>query len=124
MSEKQIVMSKTEFDEMEQKLKALNEIVASKTTTAIFRHNYGEPASYSKDWYLPTRIGTQISIVIGADENKIIKELSDEIEQLRQDIKDYDTTIFSQGQEMRKLREKNENHDWKKLPWYKRLFVK
>lgn len=122
MKEKQIILSKVEFDEMEQELKALKETVESKTVTSIFRRNrYDQSINYFPGQYM-LGVGTQIEFVMGSDVDKILEEFAAEIETLRGDNKVYQERISEQSIELYKL--KNDNNSWKRLPWHKRLFVK
>ena len=120
MKEKQIILSKVEFDEMEQELKALRETVASKTVTTIFRRNWCDENTYSGQYMIP--VGTVIKFVMGSDEDKILEEFAAEIETLRGDNKAYQERVSEQSRELYEL--KNDNNSWKRLSWYKRLFVK
>ena len=120
MKEKQIILSKVEFDEMEQELKALRETVASKTVTTIFRRNWYDENTYPGQYMIP--VGTLIKFVMGSDEDKILEEFAAEIETLRGDNKAYQERVSEQSIELYRL--KNDNNSWKRLPWYKRLFVK
>ena len=121
MKEKQIILSKFEFDEMEQELKALKETVESKTVTSIFRRNwYDQSINFPGQYMLP--VGTRIEFVMGSDVDKILEEFGAEIETLRGDNKAYQERISEQSIELYNL--KNDNNSWKRLPWHKRLFVK
>jgi len=121
MKEKQIIISKIEFDEMEQELKALKETVESKTVTSIFRRNwYDQSIDFPGRYMLP--VGTRIEFVMGSDVDKILEEFAAEIETLRGDNKVYQERVSEQSKELYEL--KNDNNSWKRLPWYKRLFVK
>jgi hypothetical protein len=120
MKEKQIIISKVEFDEMEEELKALKETVASKTVTTIFRRNWYDENHYPGQYVLP--VGTRIEFVMGCDDDKILEEMGAEIETLRGDNKSYQEMLHNQSKELYEL--KIQNNTWKKLPWYKRLFVK
>lgn len=119
MKEKQIILSKVEFDEMEQELKALRETVASKTVTTIFRRNWYDENTYPGQYMIP--VGTRIEFVMGIDVDKILEEFADEIETLRGDNKAYQERVSEQSIELFNL--KNDNNSWKRLSWYKRLFV-
>ena len=119
MKEKQIILSKVEFDEMEQELKALRETVASKTVTTIFRRNWYDENTYPGQYMIP--VGTRIEFVMGIDVDKILEEFADEIETLRGDNKAYQERVSEQSIELFNL--KNDNNSWKRLPWYKILFV-
>jgi len=119
MKEKQIILSKVEFDEMEEELKALRETVASKTVTTIFRRNWYDENHYPGQYMLP--VGTRIEFVMGADEDKILEEMGAEIETLRGDNKAYQEMLHNQSKELYELKDKNDS--WKRLPWHNRLFV-
>ena len=117
---KQVILSKLEYDEMEQELNALRETAKSKTVTAIIKHNWYDTTQYHPGLYhIP--VGSRIEFVIGADENQVIKELSEELENVRKENKEYKERVFSLDREMWGLKDKN--NSWKNLPWYKRLFV-
>ena len=120
MLEKQILLSKVEFDEMEQELKALRETVKSKTVTTIFRRNWYDENTYPGQYMIS--VGTRIDFVLGSDDDKILEEFAAEIETLRGDNKAYQERVSEQSRELYNL--KNDNNSWKRLPWYKRLFVK
>jgi hypothetical protein len=118
MSEKQVIMSKKEFDQMEADLNDFASIVDSKTVCRIaypkltWDNIYGrarEVSSYEVDY------------VVGSDENEIIKELSAEITYLNS-IKDNLNDILTLH-EASIFRLQRQENDWKQLPWYKRLFV-
>ena len=119
MIEKQIILSKVEFEEMEQELKALKETVASKTVTTIFRRNWYDENTYSGQYMIP--VGTRIEFVMGSDVDKILEEFADEIETLRGDNKAYQERVSEQSIKLYDL--KCQNNSWKRLPWHKRLFV-
>ena len=117
MREKQVILSKVEYDEMEQELNALRETVKSKTVTAIFKNNsYDNTKYYTGMWSIP--IGTQIEYVMGVDENEIIKDMSEEITKLRKENEEQQITMVQLRSDFRKLKNENDSS------WYKRLFVK
>ena len=123
MKEKQVILSKIEFDEMEQELKALRETVESKRITAIFRRDwYDTQGSYPGMYTLP--VGVRVEFIMGVDENKVIEDLSNEIKNLKKDIQDYKKNISNLDGELWILKDENKQNSWKKLPWHKRLFVK
>jgi hypothetical protein len=116
MSDKQVIMSKVEFDNMEKELNDLRKIVESKTVCRI---------AYPKfDWntiYGNGDIGGyKVDYVIGSDENEVVKELSAEINSLNS-IKDNLNDILTLH-EASIFRLQRQENDWKNLPWYKRLF--
>jgi hypothetical protein len=121
MMEKQVILSKIEFDEMEQELSALKETVESKTITVITKYDWYSTEKYNYSAYR-VPIGTRLEFIMGVDENEIIKELSDEIESLRKENDEYKSRVHTMGKEMWDLRD--EKNSWKKLPWYRRLFIK
>ena len=104
---------------MEQELKALRETVASKTVTTIFRRNWYDENTYPGQYMIP--VGTRIEFVMGIDVDKILEEFADEIETLRGDNKAYQERVSEQSIELFNL--KNDNNSWKRLSWYKILFV-
>ena len=117
---KQVILSKLEYDEMEQELNALRETAKSKTVTAIIRNNWYDSTKYHPSVY-HVPVGSRIEFVIGADENQVIQELSEELENVRKENKEYKERVFSLDREMWGL--KDESNSWKNLSWYKRLFV-
>lgn len=118
MNEKQVILSKTEFDNMEQEIDALKKTVENKTVVTIFRHRWNEVPynRYGVNSYL---VGTQIEYVMGMDENEIVKTLSEEIKDLRKNNEDYIKRNYDLSTENNDL--KKSNKKWKNLPWYKRL---
>ena len=95
---------------MEQELNALRETVKSKTITTIFRHNWYDTTQYIPGGYhIP--VGTQVEFVIGTDENQVIKELSEDIDNLKKENKEYKERVFSLDKEMWRL--KDESNSWK-----------
>ena len=122
MLEKQILLSKVEFDKMEQELTALRETVKSKTVTTIFRHNWSDAKQYYPVYVSHYVVGTQIEFIMGADESEVLKSLSEKIDLLGKENREYNERVNRMGREMRDLRDGN--NSWKSLPWYKRLFVK
>jgi chemotaxis protein histidine kinase CheA len=120
--EKQIIISKTEFDEMEQELNALRKIVDNNTITAIFRYNYPNNKPYKNYGSYRVPIGTSIEYILDANEHIIIEDLTEEVDNLR--------VINTELQEeLTRVYENFSNHrleqgNWKFLPWYKRLFIR
>ena len=107
---------------MEQELTALRETVKSKTVTTIFRHNWSDAKQYYPVYVSHYVVGTQIEFIMGADESEVLKSLSEKIDFLEKDNREYNKRVGTMGREMRDLRDGN--NSWKSLPWYKRLFVK
>lgn len=122
MLEKQILLSKVDFDKMEQELTALRETVKSKTVTTIFKHNWCGANQYYGRYSSHYVVGTQIEFVMGADESEVLKNLSEKIDLLEKENEEYRERVGKMVREMRDL--KDGNNSWKSLPWYKRLFVK
>ena len=121
ISEKQVILSKVEYDEMEQELKALKETVKGKTATVIMRYNwYDSESCYPGMYRLP--VGTRVEYIMGVDENKIIEELSEEVKKLKKENEEQQQQVQTFRSDYWKL--KDEGESWKNLPWYKRLFVK
>ena len=119
--EKQVIISKTEFDEMEQDLKDLKEIVNSRTISAIVS-KYAR--NFPLDYWIPSPADAieSIKYISGTDENQAINDLAKDIEFLRKELKTYKTRVWEQDQTIRNLND--EVGKWKKLPWYSRLFIK
>ena len=122
MLKKQILLSKVEFDEMEQELTALRETVKSKTVTTIFRPNWSNANQYYSGFLSHYVVGTQIEFIMGADENEVLKNLSEKIDLLEKENGEYKERVGAMVREMWDLKDKS--NSWKSLPWYKRLFVK
>jgi hypothetical protein len=122
MLEKQILLSKVEFDKMEQELTALKETVKSKTITTIFKHNWCDATKYYLTYSSHYVVGTQIEFIMGVDENEVLKSLSENIDHLEKENGEYKERVGAMVREMWDLRDKS--NSWKSLPWYKRLFVK
>ena len=118
MSDKQIIMSKVEFDNMEKELNDLRNVVESKTVCRI-----AYPKVYWSNIYgRASEIGSyEVEYVIGSDENEVIKELSDEITTLKQTKDDLNSILTLHKSLIFRLQ--RQENDWKNLPWYKRLFV-
>ena len=115
MPDKQVIMSKVEFDNMEKELNDLRKIVEDKTITKIKTPHLGWNGAYT---YIDSYF---IEYVFGTEESEIIKELKEEIDRAKEDnntLKDNYLDL-----ESRYIRLKREEDNWKYLPWYKRLFV-
>jgi len=115
MSEKQVIMSKTEFDKMEEDLSNLRKVVESKSIITIRTPHLGWNGSYTyNDSYF-------IEYVFGTEESEVVKALKEEIERVRKDRNELSKTASNLEHSNDFL--KREKDDWKQLPWYKRLFV-
>ena len=118
MSDKKVIVSKSEFDKMEADLNDFASIIESKTVCRIVY-----PKLTWDNIYGCTReVNTyEVDYVIGSDENEVIKELSVEIEKLKDTNETLNRIIDTSEGNLRWLQ--NQQDDWKQLPWYKRLFV-
>lgn len=116
MSEKQVIMSKVEFDKMEEELTNLRKIVKDKTISIIKTPHLG--------WHnYHTYVDSYIQqYVFGVDEDEVVKSLAEELDQVRKDRDESYKKISNLELSNRWLKE--EKDSWKNLPWYKRLFVK
>jgi len=115
MSDKQVIMSKVEFDNMEKELNDLRKVVKDKTITIIKTPRIG--------WLYDTTYvdGYFIEYVFGTEESEVIKDLKEEIERVREDRNELSKTASNLEHGIDFL--KREKDEWKNLPWYKRLFV-
>jgi len=115
MSDKQVIMSKVEFDQMEKDLSNLRKVVESKSIITIRTPHLGwnGPHTYTDSYF--------IEYVFGTEESEVIKELSGEIVKLKDTNKTLNQTLNSLEGNLRWFQ--NQEDDWKQLPWYKRLFV-
>ena len=116
MSDKQVIMSKSEFDNMEKELDNLRKVVESRTVAKIKTPHLGWSPTYGAS-YIDSYF---IEYVFGTDENEVVKELSAEINSLNS-IKDNLNDILTLH-EASIFRLQRQENDWKHLPWYKRLF--
>ena len=118
MSDKQVIMSKVEFDNMEKELNDLRNVVESKTVCRI-----AYPKLYWSNIYgRASEIGSyEVEYVIGSDENEIIKELSAAIEKERKYEDELEAKMDTMLDDIHAIQRRKD--DWKNLPWYKRLFV-
>jgi len=118
MSDKQVIMSKTEFDQMEKDLNDFASIIESKTVCRI-----AYPKLYWSNIYgRASEIGSyEVEYVIGSDENEIVKELSAELEKERKHVDELEAKMDTMLDDIHAIQRRKD--DWKKLPWYKRLFV-
>ena len=118
MVDKQVIMSKIEFDNMEKELNDLRNVVKSKTVCRI-----AYPKLYWSNIYgRASEIGSyEVEYVIGSDENEVVKELSAELEKERKSVDGLEAKMDTMLDDMHTIQRRKD--DWKKLPWYKRLFV-
>lgn len=107
MDDKKVILNKTEFDNMETELNNLRKVVESRTIITIKTpiYNWGYIHATSSNYY---------EYIFGTDENEIVKEISAELEKERKYVDELEAKMDTML---------NGLYDWKKLPWYKRLFV-
>jgi hypothetical protein len=116
MSDKKVILNKTEFDNMETELSNLRKVVESRTIAKIKTPHLGWSPTYGAS-YIDSYF---IEYVFGTEENEVIKELSAEITALKQTNASLnDILTLHEASIFRLQRQEN---DWKNLPWYKRLF--
>ena len=106
--EKQVIVNKREYDSMESELKDLRAIVKSRTISVIISPRYG--------WLASMPDAHTIEYIAGLDENQAINGLVEEIKRLESTNESYMATIQTMSRDIKS------QDDWKKLPWYKRLF--
>ena len=118
MADKQVIMSKVEFDNMEKELNDLRNVVESKTVCRIAYPKL----HWSNISGRASEIGSyEVEYVIGSDENEVVKELSTAIEKERKYVDELEAKMDTMLDDMHAFQRRKD--DWKKLPWYKRLFV-
>lgn len=112
--EKQVILSKKEFDKMEEELKTLNEIVDSKKISAIVipERNW--------DYYVDVVDKFVVHYILDIEEHDVVKTLEFEIKSLREELNVYRGRIWDAQNEVNTLRHKLELEQSK--PWYKKLF--
>ena len=112
--EKQVILSKTEFDKMEEELKTLNEIVDSKKISAL--------VIPIQNWSYDASKVTKcvVHYILDIEEHDVVKTLEFEIERLNEEIKEYIDRVLKTDYEVNTLRHKLELEQSK--PWYKKLF--
>ena len=115
MSEKLVIMSKKEFDEMEKELDNLRKVVKSKSITKIKVPHLGWNTAYS---YIDSY---EIEYIFGTEESEIVKELKEELDANKEVNSELSKT--ASNLELSNHWLKGEKDSWKNLPWYKRLFV-
>jgi hypothetical protein len=116
MSEKQVIMSKVEFDSMEEELTNLRQIVKDKTISIIKTPHLA--------WnYHSTYVDSYIQqYVFGVEESEVVKTIAEELEKVRKERDENYQQISNLELSNNWLKE--EKDKWKNLPWYKRLFIK
>lgn len=117
MDDKKIILSKSEFDKMEADLNDFASIIKSKTVCRI-----AYPKLTWNTMYGNGEIGTyEVDYVVGSDENEVVKELGAEIENLKKEKGELNHIVNKLETKVRWYQ--CQEDEWKKLPWYKRLFV-
>lgn len=116
MKDKQVILNKTEFDQMESELKDLRDIVNSRTICQIKtpRIGWGHAGSYIDSYH--------VEYIAGCDENEIVKELSEEIERQRNESIEWQNMFNIKCIEVSNAESKLQK--FKDLPWYKKILVK
>ena len=101
---------------METELNNLRKVVESRTVAKIRTPHmgWGHVGSYIDSY--------QVEYIAGCDENEIVKELSAEVEKLKEEKQELKQTIRNLEGDLRWLNDQKD--DWKKLPWYKKIFIK
>lgn len=116
MKEKQVILAKTEYDEMEAKLNALSSVVESRTISKIF-------VPY-REWRFrgfPYVDGIIVEYISGTDDNDTIKELAAEVTKLQDRVAECEREVESQGYELG--RRQDEIDRLKKLKWYDKITI-
>jgi len=110
MTEKQVILAKTEYDAMEAELKDLRAIVRSRTVVQILEE--------SLKWHVVcnTAPGTRIKYILGTDsDEEKMKVLADGIEYVYKKLAKVEQDLRDSHSEIRKL---------KAVTWYQKLFGK
>ena len=116
MKEKQVILAKTEYDEMEAKLNALSSVVESRTISKIF-------VPY-REWRFrgfPYVDGIIVEYISGTDDNDTIKELAAEVTKLQDRVAECEREVELQGYELG--RRQDEIDRLKKLKWYDKITI-
>jgi uncharacterized protein YceH (UPF0502 family) len=118
MKEKQVILAKTEYDEMEKELHKLKLVVESRTIAKIFvplrEWRYHNP-------YLGNVDGINVKYISGTDDNNTIKELAAEVTRLQERVVQCEREMESQGYELG--RRQDEINRLKKLKWYDKVTI-
>lgn len=117
MDDKKVILNKTEFDNMETELNNLRKVVKSRTVAKIKTPHLGWSPTYG-DAYIDRYY---VDYVVGCDENEVVKELVAELEKERKYVDELEAKMDTMLDDMHAFQKRKD--DWKKLPWYKRLFV-
>ena len=111
--EKQVILSKTEFDKMEEELKTLNEIVDSKKISAL--------AIPIQNWsYDIAKVNKcVVHYILDIEEHDVVKTLELEIKRLDKELNLYKDRIWKSDYAFNNLRDRFELERSK--PWYKKI---
>ena len=121
MSEKQVILAKTEYDAMERELRELRAILGSRTIAKIFVPYQNFRGHNSYDGY-GSRDGIQVQYVMGTYNDKAIAELAAEVTKLNEKLDKCEYNIRLDGYELG--RRADEINRLKKQTWYEKLFRK
>lgn len=116
MKEKQVILAKTEYDEMEKHLDELRLVVESRTIAKIF-------VPY-REWKYGGYIGVNgdnVKYISGTDDNDTIKELAAEVTKLQDRVAECEREVELQGYELD--RRQDEIDRLKKLKWYDKITI-
>lgn len=116
MKEKQVILAKTEYDEMEKHLDELKLVVESRTIAKIF-------VPY-REWRYNGYIGVNgdnVKYISGTDDNDTIKELAAEVTKLQERVAQCEREMELQGYELG--RREDEINRLKKLKWYDKITI-
>jgi hypothetical protein len=115
MKEKQVILAKAEYDEMETELHKLKGIVESRTIAKIFVP--------FREWRFRGLYvdGINIGYISGTDDNDTIKELAAEVTKLQERVVQCEREMESQGYELG--RRQDEINRLKKLKWYDKITI-
>jgi hypothetical protein len=118
MKEKQVILAKAEYDEMETKLNELSFVVDSRTISKIFVP-YTEWRNHSA--YNGCVDGINIKYISGTDDNDTIKELAEEVTKWKNKWVECDRELRLNGYELG--RRQDEINRLKKLKWYDKITI-
>ena len=110
MTEKKVILAKTEYDAMEAELKDLRAIVRSRTLVQIFEESLKWHVVYN------AASGTRIKYILGTDSDEgKMKVLADQIEYVYKKLEKAEKDLHQSREEIKQLRA---------ITWYQKLFNK
>ena len=110
MTEKKVILAKTEYDAMEAELKDLRAIVRSRTVVQILEESLKWPVMYN------TASGTRIKYILGTDsDEEKMKVLADGIEYAYKKLAKAESDLRDKSDEIKRLN---------KQTWYQKLLNK